>query len=505
MSDAANTSRIDSAEVHSIWGYPDMTVIDGGRRKAPAMPAAPFGPLWGLLGDLADSAGAPVDYVALSVVTTSASLIGGKRRVRPWPTSDWSEPCILWAALVGDPSMNKSPAIDRATDALRSIEGDHADAHAYALADYEAVVERAKAERAAWSEAVKTATKDGLDTPALPPVANIPDEPQRRRCLVQDATTEALGVILSGNPAGTLHLRDELAGWFEGFDRYSPGGRTFWLEAYGGRSFVVDRLKNGAKPLRIPFNGVSVLGGIQPDRLSEALLSGADDGLVSRFLWAWPERKPFARPVRSADTEQLEAIYRRLDSLAWGISPSGDSVPVTLPLDADAADLYDQWREENDAQTEDGGPLYRGALGKLSGAVLRLSLVFELLRWAMEPNNPEPASVSRWSVGCALTYADDYAKPMALRVFGDAALPPVERNAAVLARYIRKHKPAKVNSREVSRNYRLPGLKDAAAIKDALEWLTDADWLRPAPSRDGGSAGRNRADFLVNPRLKDAA
>ena len=142
---------------------------------------------------------------------------------------------------------------------------------------------------AAWSR--KPSRRATLRRPSREGAAD-PDQPHRRRTLVIDATPEAVAFILSGNPQGTLHFRDELAGWLMSFDRYSPGGREFWLEAYGGRPYCVDR-KGAAAPLTIPFNGVSVLGGIQPAKLASALLNSPDDGLVARFLWAWPDKVAF--------------------------------------------------------------------------------------------------------------------------------------------------------------------------------------------------------------------
>lgn len=499
---ATTHGRIDGAEVISIWGQPDRSIIDAGRRSPPKLPSESFGDLWPVLCDMADAAGAPVDYVAVGALVAAASLIGGKRRVRPWSNSDWEEPAILWAALVGDPSANKSPALDRATKPMRLIERDDAENHKHSLNDWEAQMERAKAEKAAWSELVKGAVKEGLATPPLPTNAIIPDEPVRRRPVVQDATVEALAIILSGNPAGTMMVRDELAGWLN-FDKYSNGNRAFWLEAFGGRPFVVDRLKNGGKPICLPFSGVSVVGGIQPDRLSDELLGGADDGLVARFIWCWPDKVPFGRPRGTVDSSRLECAYRSLDGLGWGHDDKDDRAHVSLPLTDQAADLFHKWGKQQEADADDAGPLYKGTVGKMPGIVLRLALVVEYLRWA-DAGGSEPETVSHLALASALELADDYIKPMALRVYGDAALPAVERNAATLARYIVKHRPTRVNVRDIQRHWRLPGLKVADAVKDALALLADADWLRPAPGRDGDSHGRQRADFLVNPKVGEA-
>ena len=495
-------SRIDGAEVISIWGQPDRSVVDAGRRTPPALPSESFGELWPVLSDLADAAGAPVDYVAIGTLVAAASLIGGKRRVRPWSNSDWEEPAILWAALVGDPSANKSPALDRATKPMRAIERDDADNHRDNLMEWEAKAERAKAEKAAWSDAVKEATKEGHDTPPLPDMAVIPDEPSRRRPVVQDATVEALASILSGNPAGTLLVRDELAGWLN-FDKYSNGNRAFWLEAFGGRPFVVDRLKNAGKPICLPFSGVSVVGGIQPDRLCDDLLGGVDDGLVARFLWVWPDKVPFGRPRGSVDAGRLECAYRSLDGITWGRADNGDLAAITLPLTDNAANIFEKWGKKQEHDADDAGPLYKGTVGKMNGMVLRIALVVEYLRWA-DQRGPEPVTVSEISLASAVELAENYIKPMALRVYGDAALPPVERNAATLARHIVKNKVVRLNARDIRREWRLPGLKTADAVKEALDLLVEAEWLRPAPTRDGDSHGRQRADFLVNPKVSEA-
>ncbi len=487
-----------------VWPAPDMSVLAAGRRPPPTMPREMFGPVWPLIEDFAEGAGAPVDYVALGFLPAAASLIGGKRRVRPYAEADWAEPCILWAGLVGDPSANKSPALDRVTNPLRDLEREHADDHKESLLAWQTDCERARVEKTAWQASVKKAQEEGLSSPPMPAEASEPMSPQRRRLLVQDSTPEALALILSGNPAGTLHLRDELAGWLDSFDRYTPGGRSFWLEAYGGRPYVTDR-KGSPEPVTIPFNGVSVVGGIQPEKLADALFgrNAPDDGLVARFLWAWPDRKPYSRPRRAGDPGALAAVYSRLDGLQWGIGQDGKSVPVTLPLDPRAADLFEQFERANRDAGDDAAGMFKSFCGKLPGTLLRLALVSELSRWAFT-GGPEPKSISVATIGAVASFVDDYAKPAALRVFGDAALPAVERNAAALARYIVRHGLPGFNARTLRRTSGIPGLKDAAPFNEALSLLIEADWLRESGRRDGDSPGRLSSDYIVNPGVHGA-
>lgn len=480
---------------------PDMDILRAGRRAPVQMPAQLFGEAWPLLIDTAEGTGAPVDYAAIGLLAACASLIGGKRRVKPYDTTPWSEPCILWAGAVGDPSAKKSPALEAIIAPLRAIEADHAADHQTRMLAYYADCERAKVEKQSWQKNLEAAHKEGMGTPSMPAAALEPDEPQRRRTILMDTTPEAAGAILAGNPIGTMHFRDELAGWLTSFDRYSPGGREFWLEAYGGRPFVIDR-KGSKAALTIPFNGVSVLGGIQPEKMSAALLEAADDGLVARFLWAWPDPMPFRRPRQLADVAQLEGIYRRLDSLEFGHDGYGNRPAVVIPLAPDAADIFDHFRQANEEGISDAGSLYKSFCGKMDGAVLRLALVAELLAWAIR-GGPEPEAISARTIAAAAEWVDDYAKPMALRVYGDASLPLVERNAAILARFILKTGLRRINKQEIKRTYKsqLPTMRTAQPLDEAIEYLCEAGWLFSAGERAGGTAGRPKGDYAVNPAV----
>ena len=65
----------------------------------------------------------------------------------------------------------------------------------------------------------------------------------------------------------------------------------FWIEAFGGRPYRVERQKH-LLPIDVPRLAVAAYGGTQPEKLS-GLLAEADDGLFSRLAWAWPEPIPF--------------------------------------------------------------------------------------------------------------------------------------------------------------------------------------------------------------------
>lgn len=59
----------------------------------------------------------------------------------------------------------------------------------------------------------------------------------------------------------------------------------------GGRPYRVERQKHPV-PIEVRRLAVAVMGGTQPERLSE-MFQDADDGLLARLIWAWPESRPF--------------------------------------------------------------------------------------------------------------------------------------------------------------------------------------------------------------------
>jgi Protein of unknown function (DUF3987) len=78
----------------------------------------------------------------------------------------------------------------------------------------------------------------------------------------------------------------------------NDAGHSFWLEAYGGRPYRIERVKH-PEPIVIPRLAVAVSGGTQPDKLAP-LMREADDGLLARLLWSWARPDPVpARPAGS--------------------------------------------------------------------------------------------------------------------------------------------------------------------------------------------------------------
>ncbi|MEA2850037.1 MAG: hypothetical protein QOE02_56, partial [Rhodospirillaceae bacterium] len=108
----AGTRRPVFAAGQSAAGWPEMdvSILEEKRGAVPPFPLDLLAQPWrDWVSDTASSAGAPTDYVVQAVLAALAGLCGAGVAVRITPV--WSEPLVLWQAVVGEPSSGKSSAL----------------------------------------------------------------------------------------------------------------------------------------------------------------------------------------------------------------------------------------------------------------------------------------------------------------------------------------------------------------------------------------------------------
>jgi hypothetical protein len=428
------------------------------------------------------------------------TLIVKQRRASPWP--GWSEPPVFWAAVVGPPSSGKSPGIDAVAGPARLLEAELNEDFSDRRRQWKTDKLEADTRRGIWESEAKEAVKKGHKPPLMPFDCEEPDPPNERRLLINDATPKKLIRLAAANPYGLVHQRDELAGWLGGMDRYGGSGseRALWIEAYGARSFTLDRVKE-AKPIRAEALAVGIMGGIQPDRLASLVLAGDDDGLAARLLFVWPDVQPPRRPNRGSDDGAALAALRRLTTLR-----AGDDGPTILPLTPGAADELQQWRVDVAQMESSTAGLFMSWLGKLPGLAVRIALALEHLWWiGDQPEAAAPSVVGEDAMLGAVGFLEAYAVPMAKRALGDATWPQSERDGAALGKWLLAQQPvpSSVNARTLRHKAALQ-TRDAERYDTALAELEAAGWVRPQPRRTGDKGGRQSKDWAVNPALGTA-
>jgi putative DNA primase/helicase len=499
---APNISPSFGGSVHDFkvdWPDPDMTVSQPTRPPAPVMSedafATVFGPWAEWIGIAAKVKGVPVDFVAAALLGTASAVIGNARWASPW--EGWKEPPVLWVMLVGDPSAGKSPALDAVLDPIKEIERDLSEEYKARRKDWEDKHEIAALALAQWKADAKKAIAENMDAPSKPNNADAGIPPLRERITISDATTEKVASLLATSWRGLLLSRDELSGWLGSMDRYNGGGdRPFWLEAYGGRSFTVDR-KSSPEPIIVDHLSVAILGGTQPDKLARLLVNTDDDGLLARFLTVFPDPVPLSRPDREIDAATMQAAFERLRALPSAIDAAGNKRPFLVPFTDAAAEALQDFRGECRKWEAEAAGLFKGHIGKMPGLVVRVACVLAHLDWAAIPGASAPAKISHRHVGRACFLVGDHMRHHAFRAYGSAEPPEEVRNARKLASLLLREKPRRVTVRDIQHR-ELSGLQKAKQIEAAFLALEQCDWVRRATEETGG---RPKVFFVMNPKL----
>lgn len=481
-----------------VWAEPASRFLRTELPPAPRLPLAEtLGPrLAQWVTEAADAKGAPPDYVFAGLLSVAGATVGNARWAHVW--KGWAEPPILWLMCIGLPSFGKSPGLDAVTQPLRTVERPLRQKAEDEVAAWREKAEVAKLSEKAWKAAAETAIKAGDTPPARPAECDPGPAPHVPRLILNDTTIERLGAIIARQPRGTLQFRDELAGWLEGMTRYSAGSdRPFWIEAYGGRGFTVERM--GREPLTINRLSIGVMGGIQPDRLKSLLFKSDDDGLLARFMPIWPNPVPVKRPGRWTDEALLERTLERLLSLEMAGSDWLGWNPIFVPFTDHAQNLMDDFRLAVRRWEGAAEGLLLSFIGKLPGLAARLSLVLACLDWAAE-DDQLPIEIEADHFKRAAELVGNYLLPMAQRAYADASVPQAERSARRLVATIREKGWQRFTTREVMKLERA-GLATAAELDPALTVLEDADCIKAVVQPAPPQGGRPPRLFIVNPAL----
>lgn len=432
--------------------------------------------------DQAELVGVEAGMIAMPALVACASALhdGVQLQVKRHEAG-WRESARLWCAVVGNPSIKKSPSIKRATSRLRKIDSELHDMNDRAMAQHMAEME-------VYKEAKKEAKKSGATVTA-------PEPPQRQRMVVEDTTVEALSEVLKDNARGVPCVQDELSGWFGAMDAYSgskAGGkdRAHWLEAYNGGGRVVDRVMRGS--LKIPNWSVCMIGGIQPDAIRRIAQNMTDDGLMQRFMIVVGSNAQ--EYDRAADGSAAKAYAALMDHL-YAVAPS--DTPVTMTEEAHLV------REELNRYAMDlstypampGG--LKSHLGKWSGLFARLALLYHAIDCHRLSVHPATAQVSADTARRVDLLMRKFLLPHAMAYYTDVLGAATElEHARWIAGHILSKALSVLTLREIQQSYRQwRGLDDWRRTR-IMQTLEDMGWL--APVDDDRKSRRGAHTWMVN-------
>jgi len=464
------------------------------------------------IADITERMQCPPDFAAVSLMAGLGSLIGRKVVIRPQTQNDWQETSNMWALLIGRPGVLKSPAMEEALRALKSLSEKAEEEFKKARLEYEVVANVAKLRiQENMKKAAKLLKEDSKEDVSylLGPEDEAP-VPTLKRYIANDTNVASLGVLLQQNSNGLLVFRDELVSLLDYLDQEENASeRGFYLTAWAGNSsYTFDRIGRG---LHLHIEGVclSMLGSTQPGRISQYLSRAVrggrgDDGLIQRFgLMVWPDvssewTNVDRWPEKEARTAALK-VFQNLEGLDWhaiaakrdrGADGDEDGLPY-LRFGPEANDRFVGWRTDLEKRLRSGDlhPALESHLAKYRKLVPALALICHLV------------DVGTGFVGLAeLERAVAWAKYLethARRAYGSVTAVSAATAKAIIVKIRSGDLKSEFRSHEVWR----PGwskLDSSEAVRTALDMLVDYDWLRV---RKLETAGRPAFIYAVNPKI----
>jgi hypothetical protein len=413
-----------------------------------------------------------------------------------------------WVSTVGFSGTGKTPGIDATRRALVLVERNRKERIADIRRAHETKRETAKALRDAWKKQLNGIASEGVvdlnkyrkeakAEPAMPQEAEDPGPFVAPQLHVSNSTIERLAQILQVQPQGALLLLDELAGLFLNMSRYSGGqDNEFWLEAWNGSHYTVERMSRPA--ISIDHLLVGVVGGMQPDKLARSFRGDAD-GMSARFLFSWPLEPPYqplANDVAEIEPEIVNAITRLVELAG---TPGTEFAPRTVPLSAEAVERFEQFRQFTHAGKHSLDGREREWWAKMPAHVLRLAGTICFLNWAFV-GGQEPTAVDAGCMESAVRLVKSYFWPHARACLRQIGLSDRHKETRRILRWIRAHRKSEVSREEVRRDA-LGRSLNAEETEELLRFLVRAGWLRETVNPSGPKGGKPARRWQVNQTL----
>lgn len=338
----------------------------------------------------------PPEFTGLMVLVVFATAIGNAFRIRF--KSGFVQPAILFAAIIGRPNSAKSPVFSFTTAVLRRREKVLYKEYKDAKDRYDAYEELSAAER-------KEKEK--------------PPKPINKQLITSDATLEGIYEACRNNPKGMVFMADELMSWFQSISKYNSGNDIpHYLSLWSGYDISTTRK---TERIYITKPHLCICGGIQQGIIRN-LFKGDNsfNGLPDRFLYS--QIAEFTVPMKTLEeieeeivTDYETAVERLLD-IPFTIE-DGSSSTVILDMTGEARNEFMAWANGDMHRTrllEEQGESYIGALGKADLTCMRLALIIQMMRWALDEADCDAVDEESMQAAIVLT---EYFKKQTERVF----------------------------------------------------------------------------------------
>jgi hypothetical protein len=211
---------------------------------------------------------ANIDYMGCSLLWLISVCVGNTYEIEV--KKGWTEPGVIWLAVVGRAGIGKTPSIDNIIKPLNVLNFKEIKRYSDQMEVYNYYNDLTKKEKEEHPEPMK---------------------PKKTQFIANDITLEALVDLHQESDNSVGVFKDELAGWFKDMNKYRAGSDLeFWLSCWSSKSVSVNRMTRKGSFIERPF--IPVLGGIQPSIFNQfATDENKDNGFLDRMLLSFPDAK----------------------------------------------------------------------------------------------------------------------------------------------------------------------------------------------------------------------
>jgi 5S rRNA maturation endonuclease (ribonuclease M5) len=475
-------------------------------------------PFQAWLADVSHRMQTPGDFAAISSIVITGSVIGAGCGIRPKRLDDFEVIPNVWGACIGRPSVVlKTPSMKEPMGLLECLQAEYGEQFERDKKGFEFDNEV--------NQSVKKSLKADLDKATKKPVIDKTEievlrasfmeldeapEATRRLFKTNETSIQSMTLLQTQNPRGILVFRDELTGLLVKWDREDGADeRAYFLEGWNGDGSYTDvKISRGITEAKSIC--ISLLGGIQPDKLKRYLYQaqqGNNDGLIQRLqLAVWPDEPEVwqlidTKPIKVEKQRAFNIlkVLAEMDFRQYGAIQSEYDERPYFRFDDAGQEVFNQWLTE--LQTikikREENPLMVEHFGKFRSLMPSLALIFHCIDIA---DGKARGNVSAQAARLAVNWCD-YLESHARRIYAMAESPEHEAAVRLASKIRAKALPCPFTSKIVY-DKGWHGLKDKLEVEAACNILIDENWLIMTRKPASGNRGRPPLpEYQINPDL----
>jgi putative DNA primase/helicase len=345
--------------------------------------------------DIAKIISAPPEYAYTSIMIMIAVAIGTKLGLRPKRNNDDYFICsLLWGLNIGETGTKKTPVQHLCMQKLNSL-------NLELFEECQKAISAFKKQKSKLEKQIARIQNGHDSADAMAGLIDqlqdlLDNEPAIESIVINDGTKEALQKDTGHSKNGILFEMDEIAELFEQIDASKNGYRQYLLTSWNG---VLPRRSSrvGTGHNNVTRTFISILGGIQPDKLALFMKNGkpkyGSDGFISRFQMAFlptPLRSEYKDEKGNAEyEEQLNDVIEFMFKWKPEDDPNYSSYRnykdlLSISFDEEAQLIFAEWTQALDNRIFDkkDSARLRDHLNKYDALMGKIALIYHVIEHA---------------------------------------------------------------------------------------------------------------------------